>query len=109
MHLVGLEPTSLAALEPESSVCANFTTGATGRIVYQKISQPVNRDKRAEVGGMRIEKREAPQILRKATGTLPLGELLEERIVLLEALLGGLENRRLTRQAYAKGRPLPDG
>ena len=28
MHLVGLEPTSLAALEPESSVCANFTTGA---------------------------------------------------------------------------------
>lgn len=28
MHLVGLEPTSLSALEPESSVCANFTTGA---------------------------------------------------------------------------------
>ena len=30
MHPVGVEPTHLAALEPESSVYANFTTGATG-------------------------------------------------------------------------------
>ena len=28
MHPVGFEPTHLAALEPESSVYANFTTGA---------------------------------------------------------------------------------
>ena len=34
MHPVGFEPTHLAALEPESSVYANFTTGAkTARII----------------------------------------------------------------------------
>ena len=42
VHLVGLEPTSLAALEPESSVCANFTTGANEEIVYQKPLRAVN-------------------------------------------------------------------
>ena len=42
VHLVGLEPTSLAALEPESSVCANFTTGANEEIVYQKLLRAVN-------------------------------------------------------------------
>ena len=42
VHLVGLEPTSLAALEPESSVCANFTTGANEKIVYQKPLRAVN-------------------------------------------------------------------
>ena len=35
MHPVGFEPTHLAALEPESSVYANFTTGANGVIRYQ--------------------------------------------------------------------------
>ena len=35
VHPVGFEPTHLAALEPESSVYANFTTGANGCIRYQ--------------------------------------------------------------------------
>ena len=35
MHPGGFEPTHLAALEPESSVYANFTTGANGEIRYQ--------------------------------------------------------------------------
>ena len=35
VHPVGFEPTHLAALEPESSVYANFTTGANGGIRYQ--------------------------------------------------------------------------
>ena len=38
MHPVGVEPTHLAALEPESSVYANFTTGATG--AYYAINRP---------------------------------------------------------------------
>ena len=44
MHLVGLEPTSLAALEPESSVCANFTTGASREAarIISKIRAQVN-------------------------------------------------------------------
>ena len=42
MHPVGFEPTHLAALEPESSVYANFTTGASCGVVYQKPPPSVN-------------------------------------------------------------------
>ena len=42
VHPVGFEPTHLAALEPESSVYANFTTGADWEIVYQKPPLSVN-------------------------------------------------------------------
>ena len=54
MHPVGFEPTHLAALEPESGVYANFTTGAFVCVVYQKIRPRVKRGLSKAGGGSRI-------------------------------------------------------
>ena len=66
VHLVGLEPTSLAALEPESSVCANFTTGATGRIVYHNGASPVNGVSDSGVSRFLISARQPPPFVADA-------------------------------------------